>query len=634
MENYKDTAQKVMDFLDKNQYCDSIIKANRSCFNQLEDFLLGRGIVYSPQNADDWYLSIIKNLSKFYKGCYKTALLKLQDIYETGEIQPVHQSKLQKSYTVLEGYWKSILDEYLHQQEGHLTPVTVDNHKHMCARFLIYLQRNEVKDISSMTYDVIIQFYKEDVHRGKWGKGQLDGCITIFMGYLYEEGLVPYGFTVIIHYLTFDKADFWKGIPPGTHEKIRCILASTPTVPVSRLHDYQVFSEKVHRKEGYSKTIVSAYRRAADLLLLFLDMNGYPYSPEIAELWFHDVRHLCGNEASTIHRSLCLIAAHHESSALPVCSVFREKKLAFTHLPEWSKEAAYRYEDNKIKKGWALSTLNMIHSSICRFCNYLDRIGIRNFKELEASHIKQFHLNDVHKTPAGKNAYNVRIRHFLLYLGLEGYLGNPMLFVALTRTSAPNESIVVILTKDEMAALNRELEADASVLSLRKKAMLFLSLKMGMRGSDIVKLKFDDIDWNHASIRFVQDKTEVEVNLPMPTEVGNVLFRYIMEERGKKDNPSIFLSEKAPHKPLGRAVCHRALETALPDRDVPGSGFHVTRKTYATNLLRNGVGMIHVADALGQRGTSSVHKYLALDEDRMKMCALSLEDCGIGRWEQ
>ncbi len=124
----------------------------------------------------------------------------------------------------------------------------------------------------------------------------------------------------------------------------------------------------------------------------------------------------------------------------------------------------------------------------------------------------------------------------------------------------------------------------------------------------------------------------VEVSLPMPAEVGNALFRYIMEERHSKADRNIFLSEKAPHKPVGRSVCGCALDTALPDRNVEGSGFHVTRKTYATNLLRGGVGAGMVAEALGQRGNSSVHRYLSLDTERMRMCPLSLEDCGIGRW--
>lgn len=118
----------------------------------------------------------------------------------------------------------------------------------------------------------------------------------------------------------------------------------------------------------------------------------------------------------------------------------------------------------------------------------------------------------------------------------------------------------------------------------------------------------------------------------MPTEVGNAIYRYITEERHTKVLQNIFLSEKAPHKPVGRAVCGRALETALPDRNVEGSGFHVTRKTFATNLLRKGVGTNTVSDALGQRGTASVHRYLSLDTDRMRMCPLTLQDCGIGGW--
>ena len=107
----------------------------------------------------------------------------------------------------------------------------------------------------------------------------------------------------------------------------------------------------------------------------------------------------------------------------------------------------------------------MIRSSICRFCQYLDGIGIRSFREVDASHIKQFNTNDKHKTPHGKNAYNTRIRKFLIYLGDQGYLDNPMLFLSLTRTSAPKETIVVVLTKEEMDQLNEQLENSDGRLS-------------------------------------------------------------------------------------------------------------------------------------------------------------------------
>ena len=183
-----------------------------------------------------------------------------------------------------------------------------------------------------------------------------------------------------------------------------------------------------------------------------------------------------------------------------------------------------------------------------------------------------------------------------------------------------------------MAELKKQIDSDDSRLSLRKKAMLLLGLKMGLRASDVVNLSIDDINWDKASIRFIQQKTVVEIELPMPTEVGNALFRYITEERHKKGERNIFLSERAPHKPIKRASCNRALKSALPNRNVEGSGFHVMRKTYATQLLRSGVGAPLVAEALGQRGTTAVHRYLSLDTDRMRLCPLSLAECGIGGW--
>lgn len=121
--------------------------------------------------------------------------------------------------------------------------------------------------------------------------------------------------------------------------------------------------------------------------------------------------------------------------------------------------------------------------------------------------------------------------------------------------------------------------------------------------------------------------------LPMPTDVGNAIFRYIMEERREKSVPQLFLRARAPYVPVGSGACTQALEKALPDRDVAGSGFHVTRKTFATGLLRAGTGVDVVADVLGHRGTGAVHRYLSLDDDRMLMCPMSLQDYGIGGWD-
>lgn len=632
MDDYNDNVTIILDYLVKNRYCNTTIKANLRCFRKLKLHLSNKELDYSPEIADEWYESATSLICKTDKGAFRAALRRLHDVYENGHINLEYEKKHYLAYTVLNEDLKNILNEYLDSHKGRLATATIDNYKNACARFMIYLQRNGINTIHGLTYDLLIRFYKEDIHHGKWSKGHVHGQISMMLEYFYDKGDIPYGFTRLLHHLSFHRECFWKLGDQTIHETINNIMSSSLTVNVEELHKYQIMLQKVLLENEYSKSARSTVLRAVDMLIIFLDINGHNYNPEIGMVWLKAVSEFFRTELYSMRRSLCLIAQYHESSEIHINSMFRQQPRAFDLLPEWCKEVTVRYLEVKTKEGWAVSTLNMIRSSLCRFCNYLDSVGIRSFSELNVSHIKDFNTQDVHKTPEGKNAYNVRIRKFLFYLGDEGYLNNPMLFAGLNCISAPKETIVVVLSEAETEQLNVGLAFKESTLSLRKKAMLLLGLKMGMRQTDIVNLKFDDINWQTPSIRFVQSKTSVEVNLPMPTEVGNALFRYITEERHRKTDPHIFLSEKAPHRPISRSVCREALETALPNRNVEGSGFHVTRKTYATNLLRRGIGADMVANALGQQSSISIHRYLSLDVDRMRLCALSLKDCGIGGW--
>lgn len=632
MIQYKDNVKDVLDFLDQNNYSPSKICMAKRCFNDLEQFLVQEQITYTPEAAQRWLNDILPGLDAFNASNYGAFLRKLQDLFEIGGVRKVHSYKSTNAYALLSDPLKTSLDEFIIEQKKRLASATVKNHWYNCSRFLIFSQENGAEEISEITYDIICRYDEQCKESGKNVLSSMHASVALMMQFFYDRGELPYGFTIVIHYLSSGKGCYWNHVDIVAHSEIQELMTTSKTVPLEKLKEYKLAINGIHQENDYSKSVRSTYNKAIDLLILFLDMNGYRYNPEISMVWYKNLDSGFIKKTPSTYRALCLTAQYHATSNIQIETVFLTKLRAFDLLPEWSREAAGRYLKAKTEEGWARSTLDMIRSSICRFCGFLDKIGVRSFRELEVGHVKQFNANDMHKTPASKNAYNTRLRRFLCYLGEKGYLSNPMLFLALPSSSAPKETVVVVLTEDEMAQLNSELANEDSKLSLRKKAMLLLGLKMGMRSSDIVKLKISDIDWNSSAIRFVQNKTQVEVTLPMPTEVGNALFRYITEERHRKGSPDIFLSERAPYRPVGRSTCYEAIETALPDRDVEGSGFHVARKTFATELLRNGVGIDAVANALGQTGTTTVHRYLSLDADRMRMCALSLEECGIGGW--
>lgn len=159
--------------------------------------------------------------------------------------------------------------------------------------------------------------------------------------------------------------------------------------------------------------------------------------------------------------------------------------------------------------------------------------------------------------------------------------------------------------------------------------MLQLGLRMGIRASDVVGLIADDIDWDDASVRFIQQKTGYEVNLPMPADVAGAVYRYIATERPESPERTVFVRCRAPYTPVDANAAQIALRKALTDRKVPKSGFHSLRKTFATNMLRTGANPQEVAESLGHRGIDNVRKYLSLDEERMRLCSMGLEESGL-----
>lgn len=139
-----------------------------------------------------------------------------------------------------------------------------------------------------------------------------------------------------------------------------------------------------------------------------------------------------------------------------------------------------------------------------------------------------------------------------------------------------------------------------------------------------------DINWKERSICFCQEKSGAEVSLAMPVSVGNAIYHYLRDGRPKNVNCDyIFVTVKAPYRKLAPLSCRQALCRALPDRKVKGSGFHVTRKTFATERLRNNVSPDHIADAMGHVTPSSLTPYLSLDDERIGLCPLSITDLVI-----
>jgi integrase/recombinase XerD len=154
----------------------------------------------------------------------------------------------------------------------------------------------------------------------------------------------------------------------------------------------------------------------------------------------------------------------------------------------------------------------------------------------------------------------------------------------------------------------------ASRSGRRDFTMLYLAAAYGLRSSEIVRLRMDDIDWRGAELRVRQSKIGRSLRLPLTDEAAKVLIDYLRHRPRDGDDRELFLRARAPRGPLAATAVNDVLEKRARESGLtlPKLGSHVLRHSFAVHLLRRGTPIKAIGDALGHRDPESTAVYLRL----------------------
>jgi integrase len=86
----------------------------------------------------------------------------------------------------------------------------------------------------------------------------------------------------------------------------------------------------------------------------------------------------------------------------------------------------------------------------------------------------------------------------------------------------------------------------ASPVGRRNYAIFLLLARTGLRISDVVGLKFSNIDWKNNCITLAQQKTGNALSLPFSKELGIAIISYLQDGRPHSLSEYLFLSHNAP----------------------------------------------------------------------------------------
>lgn len=167
----------------------------------------------------------------------------------------------------------------------------------------------------------------------------------------------------------------------------------------------------------------------------------------------------------------------------------------------------------------------------------------------------------------------------------------------------------VLLTKDELHSF-----LDA-IPSLKYRAALMAAYAGGLRLSEVLHLRVQDIDSKNMRLFIHQGKGRVDRVVMLSEKLLVVLRAYWHVFR-----PSTLLFPgRAPDIPLSpptlQKACHAAaLRAGLPQRVTP----HCLRHAFATHLLENGTPLSVIQNLLGHRFISTTARYIHLSLDHLR----------------
>jgi len=146
---------------------------------------------------------------------------------------------------------------------------------------------------------------------------------------------------------------------------------------------------------------------------------------------------------------------------------------------------------------------------------------------------------------------------------------------------------------------------------VRDRAIILLFAVYGMRVGEVRALQLDDLDWEKELLSLTRPKPRRRQVYPLSYTVGEAILRYLKEARPSTPRREVFLTVKAPVRPLSAGGFYdlvsdrlRALKVSLPHY-----GPHALRHACATRLLAEGLPLKEIGDHLGHRKADTTRVY-------------------------
>ncbi|MFA5506681.1 MAG: site-specific tyrosine recombinase/integron integrase [Vulcanimicrobiota bacterium] len=277
-----------------------------------------------------------------------------------------------------------------------------------------------------------------------------------------------------------------------------------------------------------------------------------------------------------------------------------------------------------VERSLGRRTVEEYEMDLAVFMEWLEPLfqdGMR-FEELDLRTVREFlaHLrHDKSYTPSGLNRKIACLKGYFAYLEFEKLLStNPMTRV---RSAKERKTLPKTLSPEEISALLDTVEERLEKtkfqdLKLRDRAIFELFYATGIRLSELVGLKVDDIDFDRLTLR-VLGKGGKERVVFFNDTAAVALEEYLIATPRSAPGGPVFLNRygaRISQRGVEKMFAQVLQESGLDKHASP----HTLRHSFATHLLEGGSDLVTIKELLGHESLQTTQVYTNLTRRRMR----------------
>lgn len=285
------------------------------------------------------------------------------------------------------------------------------------------------------------------------------------------------------------------------------------------------------------------------------DSGLHDYNPSVCQKFIY---YLMGNRSYgelTRWEKCIIMCANILTEFQETGSVKFRRTQKFRELQGPIGQTMLSYIEQKKSYGLSKETIEEYKYHLQQFLKYLNENGSKALisvnQQLLLNYINQLGLY----TPYTRHRNLSVIKGYLRFLYDQGQIERDFSRTLPKDKHTKQPKLPSTYSKEEINALLTAIDR-SSPKGKRDYAMVLITARLGLRATDVCNLTFGNIQWENNRILLNQQKTQITLELPLLSEIGEAIIDYLKYGRPNSELPYIFLHASTPYDRLNRSTLH------------------------------------------------------------------------------